>query len=93
MLRPMLVRIEQAPDDESIGYPLLRKKGFAKCVQDLNAQVRCFWDNGYPFAVQPEDRQLISDPLEWWQGIAPFNNADVLEVCFYHLAIQSLFYI
>ncbi|KAM6499765.1 hypothetical protein JOM56_005273 [Amanita muscaria] len=39
MLRPMLERIEQAPNDESIGHPLLRRKGIAKCVQDLSAQL------------------------------------------------------
>jgi len=85
MLKSMLKRIEDAPEDLSIGHPLLRKKGVLNSVKDLSAQIMRFWDDEYPFWVQ--DRASIKDPLLWWQDITKSDSADVLGVGFLTLSL------
>ena len=78
MLRALLKVIEDSPNDESVGHPLLRTKGAYQSVQDLKSQINGFWKGDYPFRV--DKRGDIHDPLRYWQGLAMHDSADVLGV-------------
>ena len=78
MLRALLKVIEDSPNDESVGHPLLHTKGAYQSVQDLKSQINGFWKGDYPFRV--DKRGDIHDPLRYWQGLAMHDSADVLGV-------------